>query len=125
MDKKTILIVEDEKFIMDILVEGFNLFSDFQIFCASDGEEALKEARAHNPDAILLDLQLPKIGGFEVCRQVKSDPSLKQTKVMILSGFTQSSDRQKALEVGADAFAAKPFQPSILVKQMEKLLCQK
>ena len=122
MEKKKVLIVEDEKFIMDILVEGFNLFGDFEVFCAADGEEALREAKKNLPDAMLLDIQLPKIGGFEVCRLVKSDPDLSRTKIIMLSGFTQSADRQKALDMGADVFIPKPFRPSILVKQVEGLI---
>jgi len=121
-DKLKILIVEDEVIIMELLQEVFITFGDYQIFSAMDGEEALHMARENDPDIILLDVQLPKVNGHDVCRLVKGDSSLSHAKVLMLSGRTQSIDRQKALDAGADDYVSKPFKPSFLVEKVEAML---
>ena len=95
---------------------------DYKILCAGDGKEALRIARVDNPDIILLDILLPKINGYEVCKSVKSDPTISHIKVLMLSGMVQSSGWQKAQEVGADAYIAKPFSSIALVEKVEELL---
>ena len=87
-----------------------------------DGEEALRIARVDNPDIILLDIQLPRLNGYEVCKSVKSDPTMSHTKVLMLSGMAQNSDRQKAQEAGADGYIAKPFSSIELLEKVEGLL---
>lgn len=119
---KKILIVEDKEDILELLSAIFDDPGDYQILCARDGEEALRIARVDNPDIILLDIQLPKISGYEVCKSVKSDPAMSHTKVLVLSGMAQNSDRQKAQEVGADGYVTKPFSSIALVEKVEELL---
>ncbi len=119
---KKILLVEDEETILELLSDIFGDLGDYRVLCARDGEEALRIARADNPDIILLDVQLPKINGYEVCKLMKSDPAMSHTKVLMLSGMAQTSDRQKAQKVGADAFIAKPFDLIALVEKVEELL---
>ncbi len=119
---KKILLVEDEETILKLLSGIFSDLGDYRILCTRDGEEALRIARADNPDIILLDIQLPKMNGHEVCKSVKSDPAMFHTKVPMLSGMGQNSERQKAQEVGADAFIAKPFNSIALVEKVEELL---
>ena len=119
---KKILIVEDEETILELLSEIFGDLADCRVLCARDGEEALRIARGDNPDIILLDVRLPKIDGHEVCKSVKSDPATSHTKVLMISGMVQDSDWQKAQEVGADAFIAKPFDSIALVEKVEELL---
>ncbi len=119
---KKILLVEDEENVLKLLSEIFGDLGDYRILYARDGEEALTIARADNPDIILLDIQLPKISGHEVCKLVKSDPAMSHTKVLMLSGMAQNSDRRKAQEMGADAFIAKPFNSIALVEKVEELL---
>ena len=119
---KKILIVEDEEHILELLSAILGDFGDYTILCARDGEEALRIARAHNPDVILLDMQLPKINGHEVCESIKSSPTMSHAKVLILSGMVQNSDCQKGWEVGADGYIAKPFNSIALVEKVEELL---
>jgi DNA-binding response OmpR family regulator len=119
---KKILIVEDEETILELLLATFGDLMDYKILCAGDGEEALRIARVDNPDIILLDILLPKINGYEVCKSVKSDPTISHIKVLMLSGMVQSSGWQKAQEVGADAYIAKPFSSIALVEKVEELL---
>ncbi len=119
---KKILIVENEEAILELLSEIFGDLGDYRILCARDGEEALRIARENKPDIILLDILLPKVNGYEVCKSVKSDPAMSQTKILMISGMAQNSDRQKAQEVRADAFIAKPFDTIALVGKVEELL---
>ena len=123
MNQYKIQIVEDEEDVRELLSEIFGDLGDYRILCARDGEEALRIARAHNPDIILLDIQLPKMNGHEVCKSVKSDPAMScHTKVLMLSGMAQNSERQKAQQAGADAYMTKPFSSITLVEKVEELL---
>jgi two-component system alkaline phosphatase synthesis response regulator PhoP len=115
------LIAEDDEDILELLLAIFDDLEDYRILCARDGEEALRTARADNPSIILLDILLPRMNGYDVCRSVKSDPAMSHAKVLMMSGVAQNSDRQKAEEVGADAFIAKPFDSIALVGKVEEL----
>lgn len=117
-----ILLVEDEEDVLELLLEIFGALGDYRVLCARDGEEALRIARADNPDIILLDIQLPRMNGHEVCESVKSDPAMSHTKVLMLSGVAQNSDWQKAQQAGADAYMTKPFSSITLVGKVEELL---
>lgn len=97
---KKILIVEDEKNILELLFAILGELEGYRIVCAKDGEEALKIAQRDNPDIILLDAQLPKIDGYEVCKSVKSDPAMSCIKVLMISGMTQGSDWLKLVKCG-------------------------
>jgi len=119
---KTILIVEDEETILELLLEIFGDLGDCRVICARDGEEALRVARGNNPDIILLDVRLPGINGHDVCKSVKSDPAMSHTKVLMISGMAQNSDWQKAREAGADGYIIKPFSSIELVEKVEELL---
>lgn len=119
---KKILLVEDEESIIQLLTVTFGDVSDYEILVARDGDMALQVAREKLPDIVLLDIGLPKINGIEVCRLLKSDPSLSRTKIIILSGMVQNSDRNQAQEAGADAFINKPFSLNTLTDEVENLL---
>jgi DNA-binding response OmpR family regulator len=119
---KKILIVEDEKDILDLIFSVFDDLKDYRILNARDGEEALRLARMDNPDIILLDIEIPKLNGYEVCKSVKSDPTMSDTKVLMLSGMTRNSDQQKAKEAGADGYITKPFSSIELLEKVEGLL---
>ena len=119
---KKILIVEDEEDVQKLLSAIFGDLGDYRILCASDGEDALRIVRMDKPDIILLDIQLLKLDGYDVCKSVKSDPTMSSTKVLMLSGMTQNSDLQKAQEAGADGYIAKPFSSIELLEKFEGLL---
>lgn len=119
---KKILIVEDEEDIVGLLCAIFGDFANYETLYAKDGQEALNITRDNNPDIILLDIQLPELTGYEVCRLVKSDPALSHTKVLILSGRPQDSDCLKAREAGADDCISKPFSSIALFEKVEELL---
>lgn len=105
MDKK-LLIVEDEKSIIDIL--SFNLRREgYETIEAMDGETGLALAKSDNPDLILLDVMLPKLDGFEVCRKLREQGAT--TPVIMLTAREEESDKILGLEIGADDYITKPF----------------
>ena len=104
-EKKTVLIVEDEKSIVDIL--QYNLKKEYNILTANDGEAGLAMALDKNPDILLLDLMLPKLDGFEVCRILREKGS--RVPVIILTAREGEDDKVKGLELGADDYITKPF----------------
>jgi DNA-binding response OmpR family regulator len=119
---KKILIVEDEEDIVGLLDAIFGDLVNYEILYAKGGQEALNIARVDNPDIILLDIQLPELNGYEVCRLIKSDPALSSTRVLMLSGMAQNHDWLKAQEAGADDYITKPFSSIELLEKVEGLL---
>jgi DNA-binding response OmpR family regulator len=119
---KKMLIVEDEETVLTLLSTIFSFFKEYEILLARDGEEAFRIVREDIPDIILLDIQLPKMNGYELCKVVKSDTTMSHTKVLMLSGMAQESDLQKAQEAGADACMTKPFSARAVVEKVEELL---
>jgi DNA-binding response OmpR family regulator len=119
---KKILIVEDEEDIIKLLSAILDDLKDFKVLYARDGEEALRIARAGHPDIILMDIQLPKLNGYKICKLIKSDPATNQTKVLMLSGMAQNSDWLRAQKAEADGYIVKPFSSTALVEKVEELL---
>ena len=116
MDKqKTVLIVEDEKNIVDIL--RFNLMREnYRTVEAYDGEDGLHKARTENPDLILLDVMLPKMIGFDVCRTLREEGN--NVPVIILTAREEESDKVLGLEIGADDYITKPFSMRELIARV-------
>jgi len=121
MDKQRVLIVDDEKDIVETI--KFRLeFEGFECLVAYEGEEALLKARRENPDLILLDIMLPKINGYKVCRLLKFDESYKHIPIIMLTAKTQETDKLTGKETGADEYVCKPFVMDELVKMITKYL---
>ena len=116
MDKqKTVLIVEDEKNIVDIL--RFNLQREgYRTLEAYDGEDGLAQAVSASPDLILLDVMLPKMNGFDVCKSLRSQGS--NVPVIILTAREEESDKVLGLEIGADDYITKPFSMRELIARV-------
>ena len=113
--KKTVLIVEDEKNIVDIL--RFNLQREgYQTCEAYDGEDGLAQAVSASPDLILLDVMLPKMNGFDVCKSLRSQGS--NVPVIILTAREEESDKVLGLEIGADDYITKPFSMRELIARV-------
>ena len=113
--QKTVLIVEDEKNIVDIL--RFNLQREnYQTCEAYDGEDGLRKARAENPDLILLDVMLPKMNGFDVCKTLRAEGN--NVPVIILTAREEESDKVLGLEIGADDYITKPFSMRELIARV-------
>ncbi|MBU2103083.1 MAG: response regulator [Candidatus Omnitrophota bacterium] len=121
MDKKRILLVDDEKDLSDTV--RFRLqHAGYDVLCAYDGLEAIECARKEKPDLIILDLMLPKLDGYKVCRMLKFDEQYKKIPIILFSAKAQESDKQLGKEVGADSYITKPFEPSVLLDKIKELL---
>jgi two-component system, OmpR family, phosphate regulon response regulator PhoB len=122
VSSKTVLIVEDEKDVVDLLVLNLRKAGGFAISTASDGAVGLTKARAEKPDFIVLDLMLPKMPGLEVCKILKSDPATRHIPIMMLTARAEEIDRIVGLEFGADDYVTKPFSPREVVLRIQAIL---
>jgi twitching motility two-component system response regulator PilH len=119
---KTVLIVEDSPTIMEIECSILQL-AGFETLCAVDGIEGIQKAHGEKPDLILLDIKLPDMDGYQVCRLLKSEPDTKSIPViMATASEIEKKDEFWGLEVGADAYLIKPFEPEELISEVKKLL---
>jgi len=116
-----VLVVDDEPDLVRILQFGLQS-AGYVVESASDGQEGLKKAREVKPDIILLDLMLPKLDGYKICRLLKFDERFKQIPIIILSARTQEGDQALALEMGANRFVTKPYNFSEILAHVEELL---
>lgn len=112
MTRATILIVDDE--VSNIEIMNAVLEDDYEVCFSVSGQQALDTARATPPDLILLDVLMPGIDGFEVCRQLKSDPLLADIPVIFTTGLGDTEDEIRGLSLGAIDYVTKPIQPAIL-----------
>lgn len=121
MDKKRVLIVDDEPDIVETI--KFNLeLEGIECLEAYDGEEALSKAKKENPDLILLDIMLPKMNGYKVARLLKFDESYKNIPIIMLTARTQEKDIELGEETGANEYVTKPFDMDMLVTLVNKYL---
>ena len=118
---KKILIVDDEPNIVMTLEYTFKK-SNYEVFIARDGQEALDILKTNFPDVIILDIMMPMVDGFATLEQIRKDANLQHTKVMFLSAKNKESDIEKGLALGADAYMTKPFSIKKVVEQVEELL---
>ncbi len=118
---RTLLIVDDEAGVRS-LVRMTLASESYRIIEASEGSGALALAREHHPDLILLDVMLPDISGIDVCRELKSDATMKSTSVVMLSAKAQQADLGDAKSAGADGYFTKPFSPIALLQKVEAIL---
>ena len=116
MSAGTILIVDDEKAIVDIL--KFNLQKEgFEPLCAYDGREGLNLAREKDPDLILLDVMLPKMNGFDICKTLRAEN--RTTPIIMLTAREEEMDKVFGLETGADDYMTKPFSMKELMARVK------
>ena len=121
MAKAKILVIEDEKDILDII--EFNLEKEgYKVKCVDSGEEGLKQARDKVPDLIILDLMLPGIDGLDVCRILKNDSKTRHIPVLMLTAKSEEADIVSGLEMGADDYMTKPFSPKVLLARVKAVL---
>jgi two-component system alkaline phosphatase synthesis response regulator PhoP len=123
MSKGRILVVDDEIYIVHIL--DFSLgMEGYEVLTALDGEQALERLKSDKPDLIVLDIMMPKVDGYEVCRTIKTNPETQHIPVILLSAKGRNVDQKMGFDVGADDYITKPFSPRKLVERINALLGQ-
>lgn len=120
MDKK-ILVVDDEQDILDLI--SYNLSKEgYKVQTALDGMKGLEAARRHRPNLVILDVMMPGMDGFEVCRAIRQDPQFSETAVMFLTAKSGEIDQILGLELGADDYLQKPISPRVLLARVKSIL---
>ena len=119
--KPRILIADDHPQGVELL-EAYLDKDDYEIRTAADGEETLALVRDWQPDLILLDIMMPKISGFEVCKRLRSDASTSNIAILMITALDLPSDIERALDVRADDFVTKPINKSELLVRVRALL---
>jgi CheY-like chemotaxis protein len=118
MKSKKILFIEDEP--DQIMVVKIRLEADgFEFISATNGEDGLKEAQSEKPDLILLDIIMPKMDGYEVCKRLKADPKTKAIPVIVITAVATKDLEQKCVGVGADDLIRKPYESADLVAKIK------
>ena len=116
-----ILLVEDQEMNRDMLSRRLKK-RGYEVSIAVDGAEGVDKARSESPDLILMDMSLPVMDGWEATRTLKADEATRSIPVVALTAHAMSTDREKALEAGCDAYETKPVELPRLLETMEKLL---
>jgi DNA-binding response OmpR family regulator len=123
MEQK-LLIVDDEPHIRMLIGQTLEELEDegVNFFTAENGEEALGIIQEEKPQLVFLDVMMPKMNGMEVCRRVKKELSMDEVFIVLLTAKGQELDRQKGLEVGADLYMTKPFDPEVILTKAREVL---
>jgi len=116
-----VLIVDDDPFIRKLIVTTLEAASEFELHEASDGEEAVQVARREGPRLVFLDIDMPRLDGIEACRQMRSEPTMAGSKIVMLTASADDSARSRAEQAGADRFLTKPFSPLTLLRLVDEL----
>src|SRR4030043_342438 len=121
MSPKKILVVEDEVDLVETVrfpleMEGYDVLVSY------NGEDAVNQARKENPDLIILDLMVPKLDGYKVCRLLKFDERYKHIPILMLTAKTQEKDKMLGAETGADEYITKPFDMDSLLEKVKAYL---
>jgi len=123
MEQK-ILIVDDEAHIRMLIEQTLEELEDegVEFLTAENGEIALDIIQKENPQLVFLDVMMPKMNGMEVCRRVKKELGMDKVFIVLLTAKGQETDRQKGLDVGADVYMTKPFDPEVLLGKAKEVL---
>ena len=116
-----VLIVDDDPFIRKLIVTTLEGVSAFELHEAGDGEEAVRVARSEGPRLVFLDIDMPRLDGIEACRQMRAEPAMAGSKIVMLTASADDSARTRAAAAGADRFLTKPFSPLDLLRLVDEL----
>jgi CheY-like chemotaxis protein len=116
-----ILIADDNPANVELL-DAFLADFDYQIETAVDGAETLEKVASFSPDLILLDIMMPKLSGFEVCEQLKSNPKTKGIMILMVTALSELGDIERAVNAGCDDYLSKPINKFELIKRVENML---
>ena len=118
---KRVLIAEDEPSIV-LSLQFLMTEAGLEVLTAENGADALRLSREHTPDLLVLDIMLPVVNGFEVCRSVREDPGLEKTRILMLTARGREHEITRGLALGADAYVTKPFGTRELMRVVKDLL---
>lgn len=121
LPQSTVLIVDDNVQNVELL-QAFLETLPVKLITAYDGVEALEKVAQHNPDLILLDIMMPRMSGFQVCRKIKSDPATKDIQILMVTALNELGDIEQASECGTDDFVSKPVNKFELMTRVKSLL---
>ena len=121
MANRTVLVADDNadnRAVYVMLLEHFG----YRVVQAADGAEAVAVAQAERPDLILMDLQMPRVTGFQATERLKADPKMSHVPILAVTALAMDGDRQMAFAVGCDGYFAKPVEPRRLAAEVERLI---
>jgi two-component system, OmpR family, alkaline phosphatase synthesis response regulator PhoP len=121
MGKKRILIIEDEKDLVDAVTLRLEA-NGYEVIASNDGQDGLDKAKKEKPDLIILDLMLPKMDGYKVCALLKFNEKYKTIPIIMFTARAQDSDMKMGQEAGADAYIIKPFDSQALLDKIKELI---
>ncbi|HDQ70651.1 MAG TPA: response regulator [Chloroflexi bacterium] len=121
---KKILIVDDQAYIRVLLEQTLEDLRNtgIELLSAGDGLEAWKTVQEQRPDLVILDIMMPGLSGYEVCKRIKTDPDLSKVHIIMLTAKGQDEDLKRSIEAGADEYVTKPFNPDYLIERAASLL---
>jgi DNA-binding response OmpR family regulator len=117
----TILVIDDDELVSRTLQRALKMY-DYQVMTANSGIEGLQLARRHRPDLIILDIMMPGVDGYQVCRQIRGDPLLKELPVLFLTAKAKDEDKIEGFRAGADDYLVKPFNMQELELRVKAIL---
>ena len=121
MGKARVLVVDDAKPIVMVIDTNLRL-AGYDVLTAYNGREALQAIREHRPDCVILDIMMPEMSGWEVLEEVRADPEIAKTQIMMLTALGDDSDISRGYELGVDMYLTKPFEPEELIEFVERVL---
>lgn len=121
----TVLLVEDNPQHLELLEAYMEDMPDARVVTAVNGLEALRKVQEESPDLVLLDIMMPKMSGFEVCKRIKGDPKTRDIVVVMVTALNETADIERAAECGTDDYLSKPVDRKALVGLIRNLLSAK
>ena len=121
MGKLTVLVIDDDPVILELLRVNFEI-EGFDVICATDGEDGFKKAQAHHPDVVISDIMMPRRDGLQLLTDLKGDPLTEDLPVILLSAKAQKNEVQQGIDMGADDYITKPFDPLELIDRLNAVM---
>ncbi len=121
MGKMTVLVIDDDPVILELLRVNFEI-EGFEVICATDGEEGLRRAHDERPDVVISDIMMPRRDGLQLLTDLKGDPETEDLPVILLSAKAQKAEVQQGLDMGADDYITKPFDPLELIDRLNAVM---